>query len=101
MSPNVIALLPEYILTITGIIIMLADPLFPAEGARKPLGWLAIFGTLASGLAGWAFGSAGTAHRDADPWRAWSGNAGCARRSRSLSADRSRTDSRGWRRNGD
>jgi len=53
MSPNVLALLPEYILTLTGVLVMLADPLFPAEKARKPLGWLAILGTLASGLASW------------------------------------------------
>src|SRR5689334_25415733 len=62
MSPNVIALLPEYILTITGIIIMLADPIFPAESARKPLGWLAILGTLASGLAAWYQLGFGTIH---------------------------------------
>ena len=51
MSPNVLALLPEYILTITGVVIMLADPIFPAANARKPLGWLAILGTLGAGLA--------------------------------------------------
>src|SRR5215469_14066316 len=62
MSPNVIALLPEYILTITGIVIMLADPIFPAESARKPLGWLAILGTLASGLAAWYQLGFGTVH---------------------------------------
>ncbi len=30
----------------TGVLIMLADPLFPPEQTRKPLGWLAILGTL-------------------------------------------------------
>lgn len=53
MAPNVLALLPEYILTITGVLVMLADPLFPDEKARKPLGWLAILGTVAAGLASW------------------------------------------------
>jgi NADH-quinone oxidoreductase subunit N len=62
MSPNVLALLPEYILTITGVIVMLADPLFPAEKARKPLGWLAILGTIAAGLASWYQLGFGTLH---------------------------------------
>jgi NADH-quinone oxidoreductase subunit N len=62
MSPDVLALLPECILTLTGIIIMVADPIFPAEGARKSLGWLAILGTLASGLAAWYQLGFGTIH---------------------------------------
>src|SRR5580765_1193090 len=62
MSPNVIALLPEYILTLAGVLIMLADPLFPAEGARKPLGWLAIFATVFAGLASWYQLGFGTIH---------------------------------------
>ena len=45
MSPNLIALLPEYILTIVGVLIMLAEPLLPPAASRKPLGWLAILGT--------------------------------------------------------
>src|SRR3982751_5891557 len=62
LSPNVLALLPEYILTITGIIIMLADPFFPVANSRKPLGWLAIIGTFASGLAAWYQLGLGTIH---------------------------------------
>jgi len=62
MSPNVLALLPEYILTITGVLVMLADPLIPAENHRKPLGILAIFGTLAAGLASWYQLGFGTVH---------------------------------------
>ena len=62
MSSNILALLPEYILTITGVIVMLADPLFPAANARKPLGWLAILGTLAAGLASWYQLGFGTLH---------------------------------------
>lgn len=53
MSPNVIALLPEYILTIVGVLIMLAEPLLPPAASRKPLGWLAILGTVAAGVASW------------------------------------------------
>jgi NADH-quinone oxidoreductase subunit N len=51
MSPNIIALLPEYILTLTGVLVMLLEPVLPPSSSRKPLGWLAILGTLASGLA--------------------------------------------------
>jgi NADH-quinone oxidoreductase subunit N len=62
MSPNVLALLPEIILTLAGVLIMLADPLFPPKQTRKPLGWLAILGTLAAGLASWYQLGFGTIH---------------------------------------
>jgi len=62
MSPNVLALLPEIILTLTGVLIMLAEPLFPPEQTRKPLGWLAVLGTLAAGLASWYQAGFGTIH---------------------------------------
>jgi NADH-quinone oxidoreductase subunit N len=51
MSANLLALLPELILTVTGILIMLAEPMIAPGRSRKPLGWLAILGTLASGFA--------------------------------------------------
>jgi NADH-quinone oxidoreductase subunit N len=51
MSINLLAILPELILTLTGILIMLAEPLITPGKSRKPLGWLAILGTLASGIA--------------------------------------------------
>ncbi|HEV2708606.1 MAG TPA: NADH-quinone oxidoreductase subunit N [Edaphobacter sp.] len=53
MSPNIVALLPEYILTIVGVLIMLGEPLLPPAASRKPLGWLAILGTIAAGAASW------------------------------------------------
>jgi NADH-quinone oxidoreductase subunit N len=53
MSPNIVALLPEYILTIVGVLIMLGEPLLPPAASRKPLGWLAILGTIAAGSASW------------------------------------------------
>lgn len=53
MSPNVVALLPEYILTLCGIFIMLAEPLLAPSGKRKALGWLAIAGTVLAGVASW------------------------------------------------
>ncbi len=51
MSPNLLALLPELLLALTGVLIMLAEPLIAPGRTRKPLGWLAILGTLASGIA--------------------------------------------------
>ena len=53
LSPNILALLPEYILTIAGVLIMLAEPLLPASASRKSLGWLAILGTAAAAGASW------------------------------------------------
>ena len=53
LSPNILALLPEYILTIVGVLIMLAEPLLPSTSSRKPLGWLAILGAVAAALASW------------------------------------------------
>ncbi len=54
VSNNVLALLPEYILTVTGVIIMLLEPLLPVNRSRRPLGWIAIAGTAASiGVSFW------------------------------------------------
>jgi len=47
---NIVALLPEYILTITGVLIMLIESLLKPGASRKPLGWLAILGTTATGF---------------------------------------------------
>jgi NADH-quinone oxidoreductase subunit N len=49
MSPNVIALLPEIILTITGVLVMLIEAVLTPGTSRKSLGWFAILGTIASG----------------------------------------------------
>jgi NADH-quinone oxidoreductase subunit N len=53
LSANVLTLLPEAILTVAGIVIMLAEPLIAPGRSRKPLGWVAIFGTAFSGIAAW------------------------------------------------
>jgi NADH-quinone oxidoreductase subunit N len=53
MPTNVLALLPEYILTLTGVLIMLLEPLLKPDTTRKPLGWLAIAGTVAAGISSW------------------------------------------------
>jgi NADH-quinone oxidoreductase subunit N len=49
MSPNLLGLLPEIILTVTGVLVMLAEPMIAPGRSRKPLGWLAILGTLLAG----------------------------------------------------
>jgi NADH-quinone oxidoreductase subunit N len=51
MSPSFLALLPELVLTLTGIFVMVLEPVIPPGRSRKPLGWLAILGTFGSGLA--------------------------------------------------
>ena len=53
MSHTLLALLPELILTITGVLVMLAEPMLPVNTSRKGLGWLAILGTLGVGAATW------------------------------------------------
>jgi NADH-quinone oxidoreductase subunit N len=62
LSPNILALLPEYLLVIAGIVIMLTEPVLPKHASRKPLGWLAIFATVAAGLASWYQLRFGTMH---------------------------------------
>jgi NADH-quinone oxidoreductase subunit N len=51
MSTNLLALLPEIVLTAVGVLVMLAEPMIAPGKSRKPLGWLAILGTLAAGAA--------------------------------------------------
>jgi len=51
VSTNVLALLPEFILTVAGILVMLVEAVLKLDTSRKPLGWLAILGTIAAGCA--------------------------------------------------
>jgi NADH-quinone oxidoreductase subunit N len=51
MSKALLALLPELVLTITGVLVMVLEPVIAPGKSRKPLGWLAILGTVASGVA--------------------------------------------------
>jgi NADH-quinone oxidoreductase subunit N len=53
MSTNLLALLPEYILIAAGVLIMLVEAVLKQGTSRKPLGWLAIVGTVTAGLASW------------------------------------------------
>jgi NADH-quinone oxidoreductase subunit N len=48
MSLYLLALLPEIVLTVTGVIVMMAEPMLAPGKSRKPLGFLAILGTLGS-----------------------------------------------------
>ena len=53
MTPSLndyIRILPELVLTIFGMLVMIVDPLLPEQSPKKPLGVIAIIGTLA-GLA--------------------------------------------------
>ena len=49
--PDIFRILPELILTLTGVAIMLAEASLPPRGPRRPLGWVAAVGTT---LALWA-----------------------------------------------
>jgi NADH-quinone oxidoreductase subunit N len=51
MSSNLLAVLPELLLTLTAVAVMMLEPLIAPGKTRRPLGWLAIFGTVAAGLA--------------------------------------------------
>jgi len=46
LTQSFFRILPEVILTVTGVLIMLIEPVLPKTGSRKPLGWLAILGVL-------------------------------------------------------
>ncbi len=47
-SEDYIRLLPEIVLTVFGVIVMVADPLLAPRASRKPLGIVALVGTLAA-----------------------------------------------------
>src|SRR5438874_13620291 len=47
-ATNYLRILPELVLTIFGIIVMMADPLLPRRASRKPLGTVAPAGAILS-----------------------------------------------------
>ena len=55
MSPipasDYLRILPEVILTIVGMVVMMADPLLAPQASRKPLGVIALLGTLSAAAA--------------------------------------------------
>jgi NADH-quinone oxidoreductase subunit N len=61
--PDIDRILPELLLTITGVLTMLIEPVMPAGMSRKPIGFLALAGVIAALLASvWQLGLApGTA----------------------------------------
>lgn len=55
--PDAYRILPELLLTITGILIMLIEPLMPPGMTRKPIGFLALAGVVAALIASvWQLG---------------------------------------------
>lgn len=55
--PQVYRILPELLLTITGVLIMLIEPVMPPGMTRKPIGFLALGGVLAALVASvWQLG---------------------------------------------
>jgi NADH-quinone oxidoreductase subunit N len=62
--PDIDRILPELLLTITGVLTMLIEPLMPTGMSRKPVGFLALAGVIAALLASvWQLGLApGTAY---------------------------------------
>jgi NADH-quinone oxidoreductase subunit N len=61
--PPAYRILPELLLTITGVLVMLIEPVMPRDMSRKPIGFLALAGTIAALVASvWQLGLApGTA----------------------------------------
>jgi NADH-quinone oxidoreductase subunit N len=43
--PDILRILPEVVLTLTGVVIMLVDATLPASAPRRPMGWIAALGT--------------------------------------------------------
>jgi NADH-quinone oxidoreductase subunit N len=43
--PDILRILPEVILTLTGVLVMLIDATLPPQWMRRPLGWVAALGT--------------------------------------------------------
>jgi NADH-quinone oxidoreductase subunit N len=47
-TSSLLRILPETVLTLTGVLVMLLEPFLEKHRSRAPLGWLAILGTLGS-----------------------------------------------------
>ena len=46
MTPDIFRILPEVVLTLTGVLVMLLDAALPKATQRRPLGWVAAFGVV-------------------------------------------------------
>ncbi|AXC15093.1 NADH-ubiquinone oxidoreductase chain N [Acidisarcina polymorpha] len=47
-TESFLRILPEVILTVTGVVVMMIEAVLPRASSRKPLGWMAILGVLAA-----------------------------------------------------
>ncbi len=55
--PDILRILPEVILTLTGVAVMMIDASLPVRTSRRNLGWVAAFGTMAALWSSlWQFG---------------------------------------------
>jgi NADH-quinone oxidoreductase subunit N len=71
--PDILRILPEIVLTITGVLIMLLDAALPPAAGRRGLGWVGVFGTMAAlwvslGQLGIASGTAFSGTVQSDPF---------------------------------
>jgi NADH-quinone oxidoreductase subunit N len=64
-SIDYVRILPEIVLSIVGILVMMADPLMADHSSRKPLGWVAAAGTVGAIIA--------TVYQAASPGISWWG----------------------------
>ena len=56
MTPDIFRILPEVVLTLTGVLVMLMDASMSVRSSRRPLGWLAALGvTTALGASLWQY----------------------------------------------
>src|ERR1700736_5063498 len=46
--PDIYRILPEVLLTLTGVLVMLLDAAMSVDKNRRSLGWVAVFGTMAA-----------------------------------------------------
>jgi hypothetical protein len=46
VTPDIYRILPEIVLTLTGILVMMIDAFLPTPASRRPLGWVAAFGVM-------------------------------------------------------
>src|SRR5882672_8227721 len=46
--PDLYRILPEVVLTITGVLVMLVDAALPPASTRRGLGWVSAFGVMAA-----------------------------------------------------
>jgi NADH-quinone oxidoreductase subunit N len=46
--PSAYRILPEIIMTLVGVFLMMADGMIPPRSSRRPLGWVAVVGTIAA-----------------------------------------------------